>query len=359
MKLGRRILSLVAVLAAAIILFTYTALAQEPGSEKRVSGLCTVGEANRSTGVKEAIINPHGSAQPVRKTTDSSAATAISFLPADIFASAIDLKRVESWQPASVRRPASSNGAELGSDNDYPAALAMKLRNPVSSLASVSFRSSLDFAMASDREGWRYMMDLEPVLPIPLNKDWNLISRTILPVVQQDGIDGSSVQAGLGDILQSVFISPNKTEPLFWGAGAAVLLPTATDRRLGAGKFGLGPTLAVGKQQRGWTYGALARQIWSVAGHWDRAGVSSTFIQPFAAYTTPTAWTYSLDTESTYDWVGKQWSVPIHFEVTKVLRFGRQPVSVGGALRCWAASPPGGPQACGVRFIVTPLFPTR
>src|SRR6185369_8124010 len=150
---------------------------------------------------------------------------------------------------------------------------------------------------------------LEPVIPIPLNKDWNLISRTILPVVQQDGIVESTIQTGLGDILQRVLLSPSKTEPFFWGVGATLLLPTATDTLIGAGKLGLGPTLAVGKQQRAWSYGVLAHQIWSVAGHRDRADVRSTFIQPFVAYTTRSAWTYSLDTESTYDWVGKQWSI--------------------------------------------------
>jgi hypothetical protein len=178
-------------------------------------------------------------------------------------------------------------------------------------------------------------------------------------LISQDGIVESTVQAGLGDILQSFFLSPSKAEPVFWGAGASLLIPTATDTRIGAGKFGLGPTVAVGRHHGGWTYGALARQIWSVAGHSDRADVRSTYIQPFVAYTTRSAWTYSLNTESTYDWVGKQWAVPIHFEVAKVLSVGRGAVSVGAGVRCWAATPPGGPQACGVRFSVTPVFPAR
>jgi hypothetical protein len=358
MKLGRTIFSFAVALAAAIILFTYDGFAQEPGPEKGASGPGVAGDANRLAVMKESIINPRESVQPVRKTTSASAASAIGFLPADIFASTIEPKRIETRYPASVREPAASKGVGQGNDDDL-AALAKKLRNPVSSLASLSFQNNLDYLLAADREGWRYTMNFEPVVPIPLNKDWNLISRTILPFIQQDGVVGSTVQTGLGDILQSVFLSPSKTEPLFWGVGTALLIPTATDTRLGAGKFGLGPTLVAGKQQGGWTYGAQARQIWSVAGHRDRADVRSTYIQPFVAYTTKSAWTYSLNTESTYDWVGKQWSVPIHFEVTKVVRAGRQPVLFGGAFRCWAATFPGGPQACGVRFIVTPLFPAR
>jgi hypothetical protein len=359
MKLGRIKLLHLVVLTTTIILFTESGIAQGLRPEKQVSSVAVAGDANGLAVRHDDLINPDDSARPVRKTRLVLAANTISFLPAEIFVPTKEIRAVLTLHPASVRNVTTSKGVSQGDDNYDPAALAKTLLNPVSSLASLSFRNRSDFALAADREGWRYTMSLEPVIPMTLNKDWNLISRTMLPVVQQDGIVESMVQTGLGDMLQRVLLSPSKTEPFFWGVGATLLLPTATDTHIGAGKLGLGPTLAVGRQHRAWSYGALAHQIWSVAGHRDRADVRSTFIQPFVAYTTRSAWTYSLDTESNYDWVGKQWSIPIHFEVTKVVRFGRQPVSVGGALRCWAATPPGGPQACGVRFVVTPLFPAR
>jgi hypothetical protein len=237
--------------------------------------------------------------------------------------------------------------------------LAKKLRNPVSALARIYFESNIDFGLAADREGYRYTMNLEPVIPFALNKDWNLISRTRFPLIQQDGVVASAIQSGLGDIIQSFFLSPSKTEPVFWGAGTAMLIPTATNTALGAGKFGLGPALVVGIQQGAWTYGATVRHIWSVAGHSDRPDVRSTYLQPFVAYTTRSGWSYAIDTESTYDWVGQRWSVPIHVEVSKVIRLRKHPVSFGGAVTCFAATPPGGPQACGVRFMITPLFPAR
>ena len=97
--------------------------------------------------------------------------------------------------------------------------------------------------------------------------------------------------------------------------------------------------------------------VWSVAGKDSRADVSSTFLQPFLSYTTKKAWTITLNTESTYDWNAETWNIPIHFTVAKLVRFGKQPVSIGGALRCWANSASGGQQWCGFRMIVTPLFP--
>jgi hypothetical protein len=345
-------------LVTGIILFTYSGFAQGPGPEKGPVGPGAADDSKRLGVIKEPLVNTD-TAQRVREAINPSAAALVSFLPADIFAPTKEQSMAGALYPTSMRDKTAGKGGRRGDGNDDLAALAKQVRNPVSSLARVYFRSSLDFALAADREGWRYTMELEPVIPFRLNEDWNLISRTSLPLIKQDGISASTEQTGLGDLLQSVFISPNKIRPFFWGAGAALLIPTASDKLLGSGKLGLGPSLVVGGQQGGWSYGALARHIWSVAGHIDRPDVRSTFVQPFVAYTTKSAWTFSLDTESSYDWVGKQASVPIHFEVTKVVEFGRQPVSVGAGLRCWAATPAGGPQACGVRFVVTPLFHAR
>jgi len=235
--------------------------------------------------------------------------------------------------------------------------LAQKLTNPVASLISVPFQSNFDFGLGPDGDGFRYTLNFQPVIPVSLNSKWNLISRTIVPIIHQSDVIPDTSQTGLGDIVQSFFFSPNKAEPLVWGAGPVLLIPTATDGLLGTEKFGIGPTVVALKLSGQWTYGGLFNHIWSVAGDEDRADVSSTLVQPFVSYTTKTAWTLTLNTESTYDWKGEQWSVPIHVSAAKLVRFGKQPVSIGGSLRCWATTPSGGPQGCGLRFIFTPLFP--
>jgi len=234
--------------------------------------------------------------------------------------------------------------------------LAKKLSNPIASLISVPFQSNFDFNMGTG-SGWRYTLNIQPVVPIELNAKWNVISRTILPIIHQHNVVNTSSQSGLGDITQSFFFAPTDSKRFIWGAGPVVLIPTATNDLLGTEKFGLGPTLLILKQEHAWTYGFLTNHIWSVAGSDSRASVNSTFIQPFLAYNTKDAWTFGLNTESSYDWVGNAWTVPIHFSVSKLIKFGHQPISVGGTLRCWATSPAGGPENCGFRFIVTPLFP--
>lgn len=285
--------------------------------------------------------------------------------PAEDCPGTVNVVRGSLRPPATFASLFSSSATQTGTGTPPPAAseeaaaLAKRLSNPVASLISVPFQNNFDFNMGPNDGGWRYTMNFQPVIPITLNDNWNLISRTIVPIMHQNDVVGTSDQTGVGDIVQSFFFSPSKTEPFIWGFGPVLLIPTATNDFLGTEKFGIGPTFVILKQQSGWTYGALLNHIWSVAGKDSRADVNSTFLQPFLSYTTRTAWTFTLNTESTYDWMGEQWAVPIHFQVAKLVRFGKQPVSFGVALRCWATSPAGGPEGCGPRVIVTPLFPKK
>ena len=238
--------------------------------------------------------------------------------------------------------------------------LAKKLANPVAALISVPFQLNYDEKIGPTESGHRWLLNLQPVVPITLSEEWNVISRTILPIVsQQDVSAGAGSQSGLGDIVQSVFFSPKAPTAGGWilGAGPVLLLPTGTDDLLSAKKWGLGPTAVLLKQDQGWTYGALANHIWSVAGDKGRPDISTTFLQPFLAYTTPTAWTYSVNTESTYDWENKQWSVPLNALVSKVTKIDSQLLSVGGGVRYWADGPDSGPHGWGLRLVVTFLFP--
>jgi hypothetical protein len=128
---------------------------------------------------------------------------------------------------------------------------------------------------------------------------------------------------------------------------------------LGSDKWGAGPTGVILKQSGPWTYGMLANHIWSFAGPEAQPDVNATFLQPFISYTTHDAWTFALNTETTYDWEGEIWSVPVNFTVSKLVKFGEQPVSLQAGLRYWAESPEGGPDGLGVRAGITFLFPKK
>ena len=238
--------------------------------------------------------------------------------------------------------------------------LAKQLANPIASLISVPFQGNYDRNIGPFDNGERFTLNIQPVIPFRLNDDWNVISRTILPVVYQDDIfPGAGSQFGLGDTVQSLFFSPVQptSNGIIWGAGPVFLLPTATDPLLGTEKWGAGPTFVALTQRGPWTTGFLANHIWSFAGDERRADVNATFFQPFLSYTTPSAWTFGVNSETTYDWTNEQFSIPLYAFVSKVTTIGEQPVSLSAGVRYWAESPDAGPKDLGFRLVATFLFP--
>jgi len=233
--------------------------------------------------------------------------------------------------------------------------LAKKLVNPISSMVSVPFQFNWDQGYSTG-DGRKMTLNFQPVIPFSLNEEWNLISRTILPVVKQNDIFGdSSTEYGLGDTLQSLWFSPKEpTEAgLIWGLGPAIYLPTATDTKLGADTWGAGPTAVALIQPGPWTIGAMGNHIWS----FDNHVINSSYVQPFLAYTTPTAWTFILNSESTYNWNSEEWSVPINGMVSKLVNIGGQKVSFQGGVGYYANSSTRGAEGWRARFAVTFLFP--
>lgn len=237
-------------------------------------------------------------------------------------------------------------GAPTGGSAD----LAQELTNPVADLVTIPIQATYDTDIGPADDGWKLQTNIQPVYPLNLNDDWNLITRTIVPVISQDDIfPGAGSQFGLGDITVSLFASPKQpSNGLIWGVGPVFYLRTATDDLLGAEKWGVGPT-AIALTMRGpWTMGALANHVWSFAGSDSRDDINNTFLQPFVAYTWPSAWTASLQSETTYNWETERWSVPVNLAVAKLVKLGRLPVSLQAGVGYWLESP--NPAASGWRF---------
>lgn len=246
----------------------------------------------------------------------------------------------------------SANSGE-GSSADE---LAKQLSNPVSSLISIPFQNNFDFGAGDD--GWQYKLNVQPVIPVALNEDWNLINRLIIPFVHQEDVIPGSTQTGLSDTVASFFLSPSKPTDsgITWGVGPALLLPTATDDLLGAEKWGAGPTAVILRQDGKYTYGALANHIWSYAGDDDRAEVNATFFQPFFVTALGEGANIAINSEMTYDWNAEEWSIPINLQYNKVFKVGDQMMQwqLGG--RYYVETPEGGPD-WGIRLGLTFLFP--
>ena len=244
---------------------------------------------------------------------------------------------------------------------DPAAELAKKLANPIASLISVPLQYNYDENYGPQDEGSVSRLNVQPVIPISLNDDWNLITRAIVPIVDQNDLPTKGQgETGLGDVTASLFFSPKAptSRGWIWGAGPVALLPTASEDALGGEQWGLGPTAVALKQMGPWTIGGLVNHVWSVAGEEDRADVNATFLQPFASYIVKkTKTTFGLNAESTYDWEAEAWSVPVNLTVAQLLKIGPQIFQVSVGARYWAESPEGGPEDFGFRAQLTFLFP--
>ncbi|SEI87785.1 hypothetical protein SAMN05192553_101661 [Cyclobacterium xiamenense] len=204
--------------------------------------------------------------------------------------------------------------------------LAKQLQNPVASLISVPFQNNFDFGIGS-AGGSRYTMNFQPVIPMSIGEDWNLIARAIVPIVAQNNVFGESgSQSGLGDVLISGFFSPKEPTSggLIWGVGPAFLVPTASNTLLGTEKFGLGPTAVALKQAGMTSFGALINHLWSVAGDVDRSDINATFFQPFIAQNFPGGKALTLNTEVTRNWGAGSTSGTINFVGSQVFTIGSQ-----------------------------------
>ncbi|NEU09623.1 hypothetical protein GZH53_14950 [Flavihumibacter sp. R14] len=236
--------------------------------------------------------------------------------------------------------------------------LADKLSNPVASLISVPFQSNVDYGIG-DLNGSKFTLNFQPVIPIKLSPKLNLITRYIIPIVDQHDISGAgNSEFGLSDATISAFFSPVGGKGGFiWGAGPAFLVPIGTDDLLSTRKWGIGPTLLVLKQAKGLTYGFLTNQIWSFAGDDDRSDLNQLFLQPFLSKSWKSGASVSVNSEITCNWEQSYTLAYLNPVVSGVTKLGKQTVSIAVGPRV----PLGGPDehlaAFGFRGVITLVFP--
>ena len=238
--------------------------------------------------------------------------------------------------------------------------LAMQLSNPVAALISLPLQQNFSINYRP-YGGFNWTLNIQPVVPFSLNKKWNLISRTILPVATQNNIIAEgSTQTGLGDVVQSLFFSPAQPTKggLIWGVGPVFLLPTATSDSLGGGKWGAGPTAVVLKQSGPWTYGFLVNHIWSLAGKAERSSLSLTFFQPFLSRVYDGGFSWTINSESSYSWKGSSLNGSLYFSVSQIISVGGQLVSVVIGPRIFFGNASIRPR-WGFRVAIVFLFPKK
>jgi hypothetical protein len=203
--------------------------------------------------------------------------------------------------------------------------LADKLANPVASLISVPLQNNLNYGIGP-YNGTKYTINVQPIIPFKLTDNLNLITRYILPVVDQRNITGLNThEFGLSDATVTAFFAP-KTKGLILGIGPAFLIPTATDKLLGTEKFGVGPSVLVMHQGKGLSIGFIANQIWSVAGNDDRTDFNQFYTQIFLSHSYKSGANLGINAEITQNWQAKTTLVSLNPSIGAISKLGNQVV---------------------------------
>jgi hypothetical protein len=235
--------------------------------------------------------------------------------------------------------------------------LAKKLANPIASLISLPFQNNLDHGIG-DNKGSRYVLNVQPVIPMKVSKNLNLITRWIVPVVSQHNITGPrQSQSGLGDAVISGFLSPTNTGGgVTWGAGTVFLVPLGGGDFLSGRQFGMGPTAVALKQKNGWTYGGLVNQIWGAGGN-DKPDINQMFINPFLTYNWKSGAGITANLEWTQNWAQDNSVVFFEPMFSGLTSFGNQKVSFAVGPRLNIAAPDAIKSRYGLRASIVLLFP--
>ncbi|MBS0559582.1 MAG: neuromedin U [Proteobacteria bacterium] len=215
-----------------------------------------------------------------------------------------------------------------GTAPDEASALAEKLQNPIADLISLPFQNNTDFHVGPQR-GVQDILNIQPVIPIHVNEDWNVITRTILPLVWSPSFqpDASVPPFGLAPVTFSAFASPvNTFDGWTFGAGPIVELPTGTNKNLGSNVWGLGPAVVGVRTVHPWVYGLLVNTVFSLGGTSGSGGTKYTLttINPFINYNFGGGWFIgtSMVTTANWDAPGEKWTLPVGLQGGRLIKVG-------------------------------------
>ncbi len=214
-----------------------------------------------------------------------------------------------------------------------PEQLARIAQNPLANVISVPFQYNANFDVGPLNRR-QDILNISPVVPFALNNEWNVITRTVIPIVRQpEFFPGQGSRSGVGDIQFSAFLSPGKPDAggLIWGAGAVVQTPTDSNG-LGNKNWGLGPTLAVIKMEPGdpWVMGVLINNVTALTSN-ERGGRYNNFLlQPILSYNLPGGTYINTVPMITANWEApssQKWTVPVGMGVGQIFHIGPAPVN--------------------------------
>lgn len=250
-----------------------------------------------------------------------------------------------------------------------------KLTNPVGTLWSITFQQN-NYVLTIPGRGsshWSSNLQFQPVLPIALTPNWNLITRPVMPLFtsipyfEQAPNSSSSGELGrstaFGDTILMEHLSPSPKVVGNWllGVGPTFVFPTASEVQNGQGKWQAGPSAILGYFSKKWVLAAFLQDWISFAGQNNRDSVHQMNLQPIASYFLPEGWSIGYSGNILANWrardSGEVWTVPLGIGVSKVVKLGKLPVKIYVAGQYMPVHPNTFGQKWNIQLSVTPVIP--
>jgi len=277
----------------------------------------------------------------------------------------------------SAAAPEATGPSESKGGSESLTEVNKKLTNPVSEVWSITFQQNNYVVSTISGQGdkWNSNLKFQPVTPVSLTKDWNLITRPVVtlfnstpyPSVAQDPVTHQprteiKHTTALGDTIWMENLSPAPSIAGNWllGIGPTFIFPTAASDSTGQGKWQVGPSGIVGYLSKKWMLAAFVQNWTSFAGDSGRPDTNHMNLQPIAAYFLKDGWSIAYSGNILADWKassGNVWTVPLGVGVSKVLKLGRLPVKLALAAQYMPIHPDDFGQKWNVQVVIAPMIP--
>ncbi|BDX22472.1 hypothetical protein TUM22923_17930 [Polynucleobacter sp. TUM22923] len=235
--------------------------------------------------------------------------------------------------------------------------IAKKLSNPIANMISVPMQYEFSRGVGKNQGGSEQTLLFQPVAPFNLGGGDIFIVRPIIAGVREVSVQNGAGQSfsgyGVASVTLESFYAPNTNSSWIWGIGPYAQSPSGNSGKFGSQQTGAGVTAVVLNRDGPWTYGLLGYQSWSVGGNPSYGTQNNLYGQPFLAYTTKTAWTYSANMQAQYNYDARRTSNPLYAGVSKLMVFDGVPISFGAGPIYYVSNTPGGPSGWGARATAT------
>ena len=194
-------------------------------------------------------------------------------------------------------------------------------------------------------------------MPFNLGGGDTFIVRPIVAGVREVSVQAANGQSfsgyGIASVTIESFYAPNTNSSWIWGIGPYAVSPSGNSGKFGSQQTGAGVTGVVLNRQGPWTYGLLGYQSWNMGGNPAFGTQNNLYGQPFIAFTTKNAFTYTVNMEAQYNYDTHRTSNPLYAGVSRLMVFDGVPLQLGAGPMYYVSNTPGGPSGWGARATAT------